>query len=93
MADIEHVSKWRAAAETEIRTLKRMGTWIEVPIAEATTKALPGTWAYRCRRSPDGEIKKTKLGTASVETYRKGSSTLTVPSSHGQRYESCSRSL
>jgi hypothetical protein len=60
MADTERVSKWRAAAEMEIRTLERMGTWIEVPITEATTKVLPGTWAYRCKRSPDGEIKKYK---------------------------------
>jgi hypothetical protein len=60
MADTKHVSKWRAAAETEIRNLERMGTWVEVPMAEATSKILPGTWAYRCRRSPDGEIKKNK---------------------------------
>jgi hypothetical protein len=31
MADTEHVSKWRAAAATEIRTLEWMGTWKEVP--------------------------------------------------------------
>jgi hypothetical protein len=60
MADTEHVSKWRAAAETEIRTLERMGTWVEVPQTEATSKILPGTWAYRRKRSPDGEIKKYK---------------------------------
>jgi hypothetical protein len=60
MADTEHISKWRAAAEMEIQTLKRMGTWIEVPQTEATSKILPGTWAYRCKRSPDGEIKKYK---------------------------------
>jgi hypothetical protein len=60
MANTEHVSKWRAAAEAEIRTLERMGTWIEVPITEATDKILPGTWAYRRKRSPDGEIKKYK---------------------------------
>jgi hypothetical protein len=37
-----------------------MGTWLEVPITEATDKILPGTWAYRCKHSPDGEIKKYK---------------------------------
>jgi hypothetical protein len=37
-----------------------MGTWIEVPQTEATSKILPGTWAYRCKRSPDGKIKKYK---------------------------------
>jgi hypothetical protein len=60
MADTEHVSKWRAAAETEIRTLEQMGTWIEVPQTEASSQILPGTWAYRRKRSPDGEIKKYK---------------------------------
>jgi hypothetical protein len=60
MADTEHISKWRAAAETEIRTLEQMGMWIEVPQTEVTSKILPGTWAYRRKRSPDGEIKKYK---------------------------------
>jgi hypothetical protein len=27
-------------------------------MAEASEKILPGTWAYRCKRSLDGEIKK-----------------------------------
>jgi hypothetical protein len=60
MADTQHVSKWCAAAETEIQTLERMGTWVEVPITDATTKILPVPWAYRCKRSPDREIEKYK---------------------------------
>jgi hypothetical protein len=59
MAD-EHADKWRAAAEAEIRTLEHMGTWIDVPVTEANDKILPGTWAYRRKRSLDGEIKKFK---------------------------------
>jgi hypothetical protein len=49
-----------AAAETEIITLEQMGTWIEVPMTKATSKILPGMWAYRCKGLPDGEIKKYK---------------------------------
>jgi hypothetical protein len=59
MAD-EHANKWCAAAEAEIRTPEPMGAWIEVPVTEAKEQILLGTWAYRRKRSPDGEIKKFK---------------------------------
>lgn len=52
--------KWLDAAQIELDALVNHGTWIEVPIDEATTKILPGTWVFRRKRSPSGEIKKYK---------------------------------
>jgi hypothetical protein len=60
MADHPFVHHWREAALVEIRALEKHGTWEEVPRAEASSKILPGTWTFRRKRSPDGEIKKYK---------------------------------
>jgi hypothetical protein len=60
MSDIEHVTKWMEAAAKEIASLEKNGTWIEVKMTEAKTKILPGTWIFRRKRSPDGEIIKYK---------------------------------
>ena len=34
--------------------------WEEVPVTEATSKILPGTWVFRQKRTPDCEIYKFK---------------------------------
>ncbi|KAI2505861.1 hypothetical protein MHU86_8557 [Fragilaria crotonensis] len=60
MADIEHVTKWMEAAAKEVASLEKNGTWKEVSILEAKTKILPGTWVFRRKRSPDGEVTKYK---------------------------------
>ena len=60
MADIEHVTKWMEAAAKEVASLEKNGTWKEVSMLEAKTKILPGTWVFRRKRSPDGEITKYK---------------------------------
>jgi hypothetical protein len=60
MADTANVTKWMEAAAKEIVSLEKNGTWREVDIGEATTKILPGTWVFRRKRSPDGEITKYK---------------------------------
>jgi hypothetical protein len=60
MSDIEHVTKWMEAAAKEVASLEKNGTWKEVSILEAKTKILPGTWVFRRKRSPDGEITKYK---------------------------------
>jgi hypothetical protein len=61
MCDLAHLDQWKAAAAAEIRTLEWMGTWTEVPQSDAgQSKILPGTWAFRRKRTPDGEIKKFK---------------------------------
>jgi hypothetical protein len=77
MRDGDHVDQWKEAAGIEIRTLEQMGTWVKVPTSEAQSKILPGTWAFRRKRSPDGEVKKYKARYCVPETYRKGSSTPT----------------
>jgi hypothetical protein len=61
MAEPEpHRSKWMEAAQIEISALESKHCWEEVPATEATTKILPGTWVFRRKRSPDGEVKKYK---------------------------------
>jgi hypothetical protein len=51
---------WTQAAEKEIRSLERNSCWTEVPISDATSKILPGTWTFRRKRNPDGEVTKFK---------------------------------
>jgi hypothetical protein len=46
------------AATKEICKLEAQGTWVEIPLSNALTKVLPGTWVFRRKRSPNGEIKK-----------------------------------
>jgi hypothetical protein len=60
MDDAVDRERWIDAAVTEIRTLERIHCWDEVPTSSAETKILPGTWAFRRKRTPDGEIKKWK---------------------------------
>ena len=54
------LTKWQAAASKEIRELEEKGTWVEVQQSEATTRILPGTWVFKRKRTPDGEISKFK---------------------------------
>ena len=56
----EHKQKFIEAAEEEIRALEEFGCWDEIPLHKATTKVLPGTWAFRIKRAPDGTLKKFK---------------------------------
>jgi hypothetical protein len=53
-------AKWIEAMKIEIRELESHGTWDEVPITDAKTKIIPGTWVCRRKRTPDGEIRKYK---------------------------------
>jgi hypothetical protein len=52
--------KWIEAMEIEIKELESHTTWDEVNIQDAKTKILPGTWVFRRKRTPDGEIRKYK---------------------------------
>ena len=54
------VEKWKTAAENEIQELESKNTCVEVPQNEATSRILPGTWVFKRKRSPDGEITKHK---------------------------------
>jgi hypothetical protein len=56
----EHRKEWIAAATEEITSLEKLNCWEEVPIDQATTKVLPGTWVFRLKRAPDGTFKKFK---------------------------------
>ena len=56
----EEVAKWKEAADKEIKALEQKKTWQEVPSSEATTKIIPGTWVFRRKRNPSGEIIKHK---------------------------------
>lgn len=49
---------WKAA-EVEIRTLEDIEAWTVVERDEAEN-ILPGTWAFKCKRYPDGSVKKFK---------------------------------
>lgn len=55
--------KWMEAAQIEIDALNREGTWVEVPMSEAKSKIIPQTWAFKRKRTPDGEVKKHKART------------------------------
>ena len=54
------LDKWKESAAKEIDTLESKGTWKEVPMHEAKSKILPGTWVFRRKRAPTGVIKKFK---------------------------------
>ena len=55
-----NVVKWMEAAQKEISSLEKNGTWSEVDSSTAKTKILPGTWVFKRKRTPDGEISKFK---------------------------------
>ncbi len=48
------------AANDEIQSLQKNGTWKVVPISYAKTRILPGTWVFRRKRAPEGTISKYK---------------------------------
>ena len=54
------IDKWKVAAHKEIMELEGKGTWEEVPKSQAKTRILPGTWVFKRKRTPDGEILKHK---------------------------------
>ena len=60
MSDLPNLSKWMAAAAAEIASLEKNGTWIETQTANAKSRILPGTWVFKRKRTPDGEISKYK---------------------------------
>jgi len=58
--DEDSVKKWLEAAQIEISSLEKNGTWEEVPIDSARSRILPGTWVFKRKRTPDGEVSKYK---------------------------------
>ena len=49
MQDPQHRDAWRESALAEIRQLESKGTWKEVPLSDATSRVLPGTWVFHIR--------------------------------------------
>ena len=60
MSDVEHLDKWMQAAAAEIESLEKNATWIETTKENAKSRILPGTWVFRRKRTPDGEISKNE---------------------------------
>ena len=60
MNDKENLVEWQKASNAEIVSLEKNGTWKEVPISQAVTRILPGTWVFRRKRTPDGAVSKYK---------------------------------
>jgi hypothetical protein len=60
MADREHVEEWKKAMATEISTLESLDSWVEVDVSDAQSRIIPGTWVFKIKRTPDGDIKKRK---------------------------------
>ena len=46
MNECDNVEKWMKAASNEIQSLQKNGAWTEVPITNAKTLTLPGTWVF-----------------------------------------------
>ena len=55
-------AEFRKAMDVEIETLEKMDTWEVIPRSElpAGSRVIPGTWAFRIKRRPDGSLKKFK---------------------------------
>ncbi len=49
-----------AAMDAEIEALSSIGTWELVRRCDVKTHVLPGTWAFKRKRYPDGSVRKLK---------------------------------
>ena len=61
-------AKWMEAAANEINELIKQGTWVEVPLSNAKSRILPGTWTFKIKRTSS---RNTKAGGAYAVTYRR----------------------
>ena len=58
-----HDDDWegfKEAMQVEIQALESMGTWEVVKRSSVKKHVLPGTWAFRRKRYPDGRVRKLK---------------------------------
>ena len=60
MADVAHIDEWKKAMQAEITSLESVGSWEEVDVSDAKSRIIPGTWVFRVKRTPDGDVKKRK---------------------------------
>ena len=56
----DQADEWRRAMDEEIINLVKRKTWELVPRSEAKSPIIPGTWAFKCKRKPDGSFRKFK---------------------------------
>ena len=54
------IEEWKKSAHKEITQLESKDMWVEVSTSEATSKILPSTWVFCCKRAPTGIITKFK---------------------------------
>ena len=54
------IEEWKKSTHKEVTQLESKDTWVEVPTSEATSKILPGTWVFHCKRAPTRFITKFK---------------------------------
>lgn len=50
---------YKMACATELETLRRMNAW-EVVDRKPWMHVIPSTWAFKCKRYPDGLVRKLK---------------------------------
>ena len=58
----EHAHEWQKAMVTEVKGILRQKTWTSIPRKGVPkgTPVLPGTWAFKLKRLPDGSPLKFK---------------------------------
>ena len=54
----EHSEEFKKAMDSELEGLIKRNTWSLVP--RGNHKVIPGTWAFRIKRKPDGSLNKFK---------------------------------
>lgn len=64
-----HSAEFFKAMDSKIKSLESMGTWEMTERRNLTsdTKVIPGTWAFRIKRFPDGRLNKFKSRFVSEE--------------------------
>ena len=50
---------YREACKKEIEALKAKNAW-DVVTCEHWMNVIPGTWAFKCKRYPNGSVRSTK---------------------------------
>ena len=58
MNDHNSIDKWMKAGNHEIQSLRKNGTWKEVPISYDKTSILLGNWVFQRKPTPNGTISK-----------------------------------
>ena len=58
----KYAHEWQKAMVTEVKGILKQKTWTSVPRADVpkSTPVLPGTWAFKLKRLPDGSLLKFK---------------------------------